>query len=149
MPTWQAKESAVHPPATQRLHALPRRLCAAKACPRVDRDESWLLIQDNQCVFCTLLSSFRSYRIGSDLLSLFKVNVTQLLFDEKRFWEVKARVQKAKHKVMYPLYRFRPVHKKKQNIADNTVLPLEDPANKRKEKQSTTNIDATPLHNYF
>ena len=48
---------------------------------------------------------------------------------------------------MYPLYRFRPVHRKKQGMAGNTVLPLDDPANKRKGKQPTTEeVDATPSH---
>jgi len=42
---------------------------------------------------------------------------------------------------MYPLYRFRPVHKKKQGVADDTTPPLDDPANKRKEKQPTTEED--------
>jgi hypothetical protein len=42
---------------------------------------------------------------------------------------------------MYPLYRFRPVHKKKQGAADDIVPPLDDPANKRKEKQPTTEED--------
>ena len=42
---------------------------------------------------------------------------------------------------MYSLYRFRPVHKKKRGIADNTVLPLDNPANKWKEKQPMTEED--------
>jgi len=54
---------------------------------------------------------------------------------------MKARAEKAKHKAMYPLYHFRPVHKKKQGVADNTIPPNEDPVNKRKEKQPTTDED--------
>jgi len=46
---------------------------------------------------------------------------------------VKARAEKAKHKAMYPLYRFRPVHKETQGDADSTIPPNEDPANKREE----------------
>ena len=74
MPTWQTEESRIHPPPTQRLHAVPRRLCAPKACPRIHRDESWLVVQDHRCVFCAL-RCFHSYRTRSDRLSLIQVNV--------------------------------------------------------------------------
>jgi len=42
---------------------------------------------------------------------------------------------------MYPLYRFRPVHKKKQGVPDSDIPSNDDPANKRKEKQPTTEED--------
>ena len=89
--------------------------------------------------FLALCVAFVS--IGSDLTFSLGQCWRQLPFDEKRFWEVKARAEKAKHKAMYPLYRFRPVHKKKQGAADDVAPPLDDPANKRKEKQPTTEED--------
>ena len=54
---------------------------------------------------------------------------------------MKARAEKAKHKAIYPLYRFRPVHKKKQGVSDDAVPPLDDPANKWKKKQPKTEED--------
>ncbi|KIM36997.1 hypothetical protein M413DRAFT_448734 [Hebeloma cylindrosporum] len=67
----------------------------------------------------------------------------QLPFEEKRFWEVKAKVEKAKHKALYPTYRFRPVHKKNKGSAlDPSIPSFDDPAvSKRKEKQPTTAED--------
>ncbi|KAF8630977.1 hypothetical protein AX15_002700 [Amanita polypyramis BW_CC] len=47
-----------------------------------------------------------------------------LPLEEKRVWELKAKHAKAEHKVLYPDYRFRPVHNKNKD--------------KKKEKQQTT-----------
>jgi len=60
--------------------------------------------------------------------------------DEKRFWEVKARVEKVKHKFIYPLYCCRPVYKNNQGVMDGTI-PTNDDAAERKEKQPTTEED--------
>ncbi|KAJ8521059.1 hypothetical protein ONZ45_g2200 [Pleurotus djamor] len=38
-----------------------------------------------------------------------------LPLEEKRIWEVKAKHAKAEHKVLYPNYRFRPIHNKNKN----------------------------------
>ena len=65
----------------------------------------------------------------------------------RREMRLESQSQSRKSKNTKSCTRFRPVHKKKQGVAaDGTVPPLDDPANKRKEKQPTTNVVATPSH---
>lgn len=59
---------------------------------------------------------------------------------QKRFWEVKAPAEKVKHKFIYSLHCFRPVHKNKQGVMDGTI-PTNDDAAERKVKQPTTEAD--------
>ncbi|THH17100.1 hypothetical protein EW146_g3653 [Bondarzewia mesenterica] len=49
-----------------------------------------------------------------------------LPLEEKRVWEIKAKHAKAEHKVMYPNYRFRPVHNKNKEKKVKVPLPVED-----------------------
>ena len=60
----------------------------------------------------------------------------------RRETRLESQSQSRKSKSTKSCTRFRPVHKKKQGVAaDGTVPPLDNPANKRKEKQPTTEED--------
>ena len=58
----------------------------------------------------------------------------------KRFCEVKAWAEKVKHKFIYSLHCFCPIHKNKQGVIDGTI-PTNDDAAEQKVKQLTMEAD--------
>jgi len=62
----------------------------------------------------------------------------QLPLDEKKVWEARARQEKAAHKVLYPNYRFRPVHNKNKKRAADAADAAKPP------KADTRRPEASP-----
>ena len=58
-----------------------------------------------------------------------------LPLEEKRIWEIRAKQEKAAHKVMYPDYRFRPVHNKnKEKKKDRSAISATEDDERRCEE---------------
>ena len=115
-----------------------RSLCSSALtlwAPRFDRDELWFTVHDHQCIRCYLTPDF--------LFNLILMLVPAPI--QKRFWEVKAWVEKVKHKFIYSLHCFCPVHKNKQDVMDGTI-PTNDDGAEQKVKQPMMEVDKWHCH---